>query len=186
MGELDFLFTYKAYTGIGSRATPAEILKVMFQLGDALAQQGWILRSGAAPGADTAFESGARTSLFQQKGVTRPEIYLPWEGFEGRPKGQVYRTEPQAEAYEIAAEFHPGWKYLKQGARKLHARNVHQILGFNVNEPELSSFVVCWTPDGKGKGGTGQALRIAEAYGVEEIYDLYHKENLDTVKEFLI
>jgi hypothetical protein len=183
--ELDFLFTYKAYTGVGSRSTPAEILKVMVQLGDALAQQGFILRSGAAPGADTAFEAGARTSLFQQKGVSRPEIYLPWEGFEGRPSGQVARTEPQDEAYEIAAEFHPSWKYLKQGAKKLHARNVHQVLGFNVNDPILSSFLICWTPDGKGGGGTGQALRIADAYGVEEIYDLCNQEDLKTIKNFL-
>lgn len=183
--ELGFLFTYKSYTGIGSRATPPEILKVMMQLGDALATQGWILRSGAAPGADTAFEAGARTSLFQQKGVTRPEIYLPWPGFEGRPNGQVYRTEPQEEAYEIAEEFHPGWKYLKQGAKKLHARNVHQVLGFDVTDPILSSFIICWTPSGKGGGGTGQALRIAEGYGVEEIYDLANPSDLETIKNFL-
>jgi len=57
-GNLDFLFTYRAYTGIGSRACPPEILGVMFMLGEALAEQGWILRSGAAPGADSAFEQG--------------------------------------------------------------------------------------------------------------------------------
>jgi hypothetical protein len=183
--DLDFLFTYKSYTGIGSRTTPPEILALMFMIGQALSEQGWILRSGAAPGADEAFEEGARTALFQQKGVSRPEIYLPWEGFEGRERGHVARTEPQEEAYEIAAEFHPRWKYLKQGAKKLHARNVHQVLGFNVNDPILSSFVICWTPDGKGGGGTGQALRIAEGYGVEEVYDLYYPENRETMKNFL-
>jgi hypothetical protein len=183
--DLNFLFTYKSYTGIGSRTTPPDILALMFQLGEKLAEQGWILRSGAAPGADSAFEQGARTALFNQKGASRPEIYLPWEGFEGRAKGHVTRTEPQEEAYEIAEEFHPGWKYLKQGAKKLHARNVHQVLGFNVNEPLLSSFLICWTPGGKGSGGTGQALRIAEGYGIEEVYDLYNKDDRETIKEFL-
>jgi hypothetical protein len=183
--DLDFLFTYKAYSGIGSRATPPEILGIMFMLGEKLAEQGFILRSGAAPGADSAFEQGARTALFQSKGIARPEIYLPWEGFEGRESGHVARTEPQEEAYLIAAEFHPRWKYLSHGAKKLHARNVHQVLGFNVTDPQLTSFIICWTPNGKGGGGTGQALRIGEGYGVEEIYDLYNKEDLETIKNFL-
>jgi len=179
------MFEYKAYTGIGSRQTPLGILKVMQMLGLKLAEQEWILRSGAAPGADSAFERGARLGL-TQNGASRPEIYLPWEGFEGREKKYVARTEPQHEAFSIAEEFHPNWQYLSQGAKKLHARNVHQILGFDVTNPELSKFVVCWTPDGKGKAGTGQALRIAKAYGIEDIYDLFWPKNLDTVREFLL
>jgi len=183
--ELNFLLTYKSYTGIGSRATPPEILGIMFMLGQSLAEQGWILRSGAAPGADSAFEQGARTAIFQDEASTPPEIYLPWEGFEGRERGHVARVEPQPEAFEIAAEYHPRWKYLKRGAKLLHARNVHQVLGFNVLEPQISSFVLCWTPDGKGGGGTGQALRIAEGYGVEEVYDLCNHDDLETVRGFL-
>ena len=64
----------------------------------------------------------------------------------------------------MAASFHPRWDYLKQGARKLHARNSLQLFGKDMNL--ASDFVLCWTKDGKGKGGTGQALRIARSYGI--------------------
>jgi hypothetical protein len=161
----------KYYTGIGSRETPKEILKLMVNLGDGLYGQGYTLRSGGAPGADQAFEWGAARHLPANDVA---EIYLPWASFcEGqRSKIVAARKEPQDEAYEIAAKYHPRWKYLKFGAKKLHARNVHQIFGYDVNEPEFSSFVVCWTKGGKGGGGTGQALRIAKDYDIP-IYDLY-------------
>ena len=44
----------KIYTGIGSRETPEEVLKDMKKLGYILAENGWSLRSGHAPGADQA------------------------------------------------------------------------------------------------------------------------------------
>jgi len=49
----------KFYTGVGSRKTPLSILKVMRKLGYKLAIDGWMLRSGGADGADSAFEKGA-------------------------------------------------------------------------------------------------------------------------------
>jgi hypothetical protein len=38
------------------------------------------------------------------------------------------------------------------------------VLGHDLRSP--SRFVVCWTADGRATGGTGQAIRIAEAYAV--------------------
>ena len=46
------------YAGIGSRSTPSSILSIMTILGKTLAQNGYILRSGGAEGADKAFEIG--------------------------------------------------------------------------------------------------------------------------------
>ena len=46
----------KYYTGIGSRETPKDIMQLMSKLAYKLASEGYILRSGAAQGADTAFE----------------------------------------------------------------------------------------------------------------------------------
>src|SRR4051794_35199053 len=57
----------KIYTGIGSRQTPAEVLALMTRIAQALDAEGYILRSGEAAGADTAFAQGA----------TRREIFLP-------------------------------------------------------------------------------------------------------------
>lgn len=153
----------RAYAGIGSRETPEEVLSLMEMAGSALAKAGWVLRSGAAPGADSAFEKGC-----DRVGGVK-EIYVPWRGFEGRQ--EVALDEPGAMAYELAAQYHPAWGRLKQGAQKLHARNVHQILGADLEHPEVVKFVLCWTKGAKGSGGTGQALRMAKAQGVE-IFDL--------------
>lgn len=177
------LFTYRAYTGIGSRETPDDIKTFMTILAFALARDGWILRSGCAPGADSAFEAGAKAAL-KFEGVTKPELYLPWPEFEGRVSG-LARKQPQEEAFPIAAQFHPNWGNLTDGGRKLHARNVHQVLGHDVTAPQLSTFVLCWTPEGRGGGGTGQALRIAKAYDVKEIYDLAKPKDMDKMVEYL-
>lgn len=154
------------YTGIGSRSTPDDVLSYMEEIAEHLAAQGWILRSGAAPGADSAFERGA----LRPPDHLLPEVYLPWAGFEGR-QGPEYIESPQSEAFEVAACFHPVWNRLSRPAHCFHARNAHQVLGRDVTQPVLSKFVLCWTPGGSGRGGTGQAIRIADAYGVP-VYDL--------------
>jgi predicted Rossmann fold nucleotide-binding protein DprA/Smf involved in DNA uptake len=43
------------YAGIGSRETPKEVLKSMTNYAKELSATGWVLRSGGADGADTAF-----------------------------------------------------------------------------------------------------------------------------------
>lgn len=134
------------------------------------------LRSGAAPGADQAFEFGATL------GGGMIETYLPWKGFEGRQEGTV--VEPSKLAMEIAEQYHPNWKALKQGGRKLMARNSYQILGETLSEDTLSDLVVCWTSDGKASGGTGQALRMAADYDIP-ILNLQREDDLNVVVEML-
>ena len=151
------------YTGVGSRRTPQEVLWVMRHMAETFAEWGWIVRTGHAPGADQAFERGA---------FKHAEVYLPWRTFERTIPvlaGALY-VRPTSEAIEIAQRFHPAWGELSEGARLLHARNVHAVLGPECDNP--SSFVVCWTANGsldgseRFTGGTGQALRIATAYAV--------------------
>ena len=69
------------------------------------------------------------------------------------------------EAFEIAKKYHPSWTSCTHGAKKLHARNVCQILGQDLKTP--SDLVICWTPGGQLKGGTATALRIAKDYGIK-------------------
>ena len=64
------------YTGIGSRDTPDEVLRWFKIYADVLAELGFTLRSGAAPGADAAFEEGC------DRVDGKKEIYLPWKGFQ--------------------------------------------------------------------------------------------------------
>lgn len=166
MNVADLLASPGPYAGIGSRETPAmdkhfhstDVLLLMERIASTLAKAGHTLRSGCAPGADQAFERGALAV------GGRTELYLPWSWFEGRSPDLVHLSRPTPRAYEIAAQHHPNWRKLRQHARALHARNVHQILGVDCTTP--ARFVVCWTPGAAEVGGTGQALRIAAACGV--------------------
>lgn len=160
------------YAGIGSRQTPTEILKLFTKIGIYLAQKDYILRSGHADGADLAFEQGCDIVNGQK------EIYLPWENFNNSTSNLVV---VDLKAFEIAKQFHPYWHNLKQGARKLQARNSHQVLGKDLNTN--SDFVICWTKNGKLKGGTSQALRIAMHYNIPIFNFGLYTDNLELGKE---
>lgn len=155
------------YAGIGSRQTPTVILQQMTFIGAMLAKQGYILRSGGAEGADSAFENGCNL----ERGLK--EIYLPWDGYNGRKSSD---PKPNKEAYDLAARFHPAWDRLRPGVQTIMARNGYQIFGANLTNPV--SFVVCYTPNGAGSGGTGQALRMAHAAGIPviDLGRVYHPE----------
>jgi hypothetical protein len=137
------------YAGIGARATPADVLLTMTTFADNMEREGYILRSGGAEGADTAFENGVRD-------YARKDIYLPWKRFNNNPSPLHGVTNA---ALEMAAKYHPNWKCCSSAARAFHARNCYQMLGVDLKTPV--EFVICWTPGGKVTGGTGQALRIA-------------------------
>lgn len=168
-----------SYTGIGSRSTPPDVLDLMSALAYRLAE-GWTLRSGAADGADSAFEEGHVAAA----GVSGLEVYLPWPKFNGHDDLGVARFEPQPEAFQIASRFHPAWDRCSRGAQALHARNVHQVLGLDVLNPMPSKFVIGWTRGGSGAGGTGQAYRIANSYAIP-VYDLARPDHRQRVEAFL-
>jgi len=161
------------YTGIGSRETPLEILNIMEQLGNIFSTN-YILRSGAADGADKAFE----------KYANKKDIYLPWKSF-NNSNSQLYNISPKA--FELAS-VHPYWNNLKPAVKKLMARNVHQVLGLGLDTP--SDFLICWTPDGASTkeevnqktGGTGLAITIADLYNVP-VFNLQREDILDSIKE---
>lgn len=174
------------YTGVGSRETPEEILGVMTRLGVYMAQRGLILRSGGADGADTAFEKGC-----DQVNPKLKQIFLPWNNFSGRSAketGVIVKIEPviELQASEIAREIHPAWDTaLTQGAKKLHTRNVYQVLGPNIKEPSM--FLVGYAKldkNGEPKGGTRTAIKLAEKFGVRN-YNLFKQQDLDRVLKVL-
>lgn len=76
----------KFYAGVGARKTPQYILAFMTTVAKALTERGWVLRSGGADGADSAFEEGALNAANSQHPPELPdiEIYLPWPGFNRR------------------------------------------------------------------------------------------------------
>jgi hypothetical protein len=130
----------------------------MANIADDLREWGWVLRSGGAPGADKVFESHAGT----QKEIFTSKSDIP-DG-----------------AFGIAEEVHPAWDMCNEHARRLHARNVMQILGQNLDAPVRC--VICWTPDGcedhcsrtMATGGTGQAISVASLLNIP-VYNLENK-----------
>lgn len=151
---------YKPFTGIGSRKTPIWVLEwIENSAVPRLSEAGFTLRSGGADGADEAFE----TDYTGDK-----EIYLPWNGFNENPS-PIWHISPIA--YQIAQEIHPNWASLSQAGQKLHARNVHQVMGKRLNSPSL--FVLCWCQikNGEPQGGTRTAIKLAEKYGIP-VYNL--------------
>lgn len=161
------------YAGIGSRRSPDDICDLMTEIAREFARRGVVLRSGGAERADKAFERGAGAlAEIYHSGEYMQEPVIAWSRdpnhathFYGSPLGH----------YEIAERFHQAWGSCSSWARALHARNVSQNLGLYPGETPVSSSVVCWTPDGsldgssRTAGGTGQALRIAAAYGVHVV-----------------
>lgn len=156
------------YTGIGSRQTPPDILEMMTHIAQRLAQENWLLRSGGAEGADTAFELGAKDK----------EIFTP--------DGEIPKK-----AFEIAKEIYPNWHALKKMyVKRIMARNVMQILGQELNQP--SQCVICYTPDGctshltrnRDTGGTGQAIALASLHDIP-ILNLRNGDTLMAMENWL-
>ena len=145
------------YAGIGARATPAAVLADMETMAGWLARTGWHLSSGGADGADAAFAAGAPAG--------QRTVWLPWRGYNGH-RGPDCRVLPEAElsaCIGIAAPLHPAWERCSPAVRKLHARNA-AVLGLTLDRPVDA--VVCWSERGAVTGGTGMAIRIAEARGI--------------------
>lgn len=171
----------KLFAGIGSRKTPNDIIKIMeiWARYAVLCEYG--VSTGAALGADQAFARGAKKA----NGLVH--LHLPWAKYEqefiqqmrnakGITNVYVYNPYTHPKAGDSVVYFHPEAQKLKQGPFKLHARN-YNILTL----PQLVEHIVCWTPEGKITGGTGQALRIA-AYAKIPVYNL---GNPDTLTAFI-
>lgn len=155
----------KYYAGIGARELPTEIYDLMVLIGIWMAEENWILRSGGAKGADTAFETGC------DKAKGEKEIFLPQKGYNGNPS-QLYNI-PE-EAYHLA---NSKWDLSKRNqlVKNLYARNCQQILGTNLDCP--SALVICWTRNGEPIGGTGKAIQIAREFKIPVI-NLFHQQEL--------
>lgn len=164
----------KFYAGFGSRETPPDVLHWIRWAARALAAQGWTLRSGHADGADQAFELGA---------AGQAQIFLPWPNYNHETPVQGWSMPyPDTNAYRIAEETHPAWYRLGSGGRALHARNCHQVLGPTLTDPVR--FGLCWTEDGRRRGGSATTIRLAEKYKIE-VLNMYHPGVMDRIEDMV-
>jgi hypothetical protein len=184
----------KFFAGIGSRTIPKTVAIDMENISKCLTQRGYILRSGNATGSDQAFAKGVHGKNAQ--------IWLPWKDFEQEfqdlyPEHR-YRLvgdeccpgEPDPEAWDSVEKFHPYFKKmleLKDTSRsdeyyrfmRFMSRNYRQVRGWGEADSE---FVICWTHDGTDVGGTGQAIRIANHYGIP-VFNMFDKNAIEIIRE---
>ena len=144
------------YAGVGAQKTPVEVQGVMRDLAERLSDDGWLLRSGGAVGADQAFACGARG---------RARIYFADErgAQASQDPGERIVHIPDTH-YRIMRAFHPAPERLSPFAERLQARNTSQVFGGDLMAP--ADIVICWTEGGRGRGGTGQAIRLAGCVGI--------------------
>jgi hypothetical protein len=173
----------RIYAGIGSRETPADVQMIMRLLAGRMEKDGWLLRSGGAKGADTAFESGVMDPRHRA-------IYLPGPSFNGRRAGSGggYFDSTQLpgwqQALETVSRYHPAPNRLSPLAVNLMARNAMQVLGPSLDQP--ANMIVAWTPapGGVPTGGTAQALRMAADLGIP-VRNLWEPQVLEGARQFL-
>lgn len=165
------------YTGIGSRETTEDVEKIMFHIGVVNGKSKIELRSGGADGSDFAFERGC-LSVFGPK-----EIFLPWKGFGSKwnrkpaSNDDVFNNENAVKMVkELAEEYGDYKEEAEDWYWKLLGRNMHQILGKNLDKP--TNEVVCYTEGGKEKGGTRWAIRCAKQHNIK-VYNLGNASQRD-------
>jgi hypothetical protein len=132
-----------------------------------------ILRSGGAPGADSAFETGCDLVNGHKR------IFLPWKGFNNN-KSELFGVSTKC--VNIARKLISGFDNRKYGAQLLTARNVYQVMGNTLQEP--TDFIVCYCD---GTGGTANTLKIAKHFGIKHIFNYYnHLKNLNRIKDLIL
>lgn len=182
------------FTGIGTTEPPAHVEQQIAAVCDIMASRGIGLRSGGAPGCDSLFAKYIPTSM--------QEIFLPWDGFNNlwaASGSHIILPEHIDPTVSVRAEamidqYHPCPARLGPRARLFMRRNAHQPLGRCLTDKSV--MVVCWAlgtvydfdsspPRIKNvSGGTGQAVRIAHAYGIP-VFNLSNKTAIPALIEYL-
>ncbi len=193
----------RIYTGVGSRETPSDVLVLMRRIGYVMAMKGFSLRTGEAPGADTAFYTGLCDAYDLHRVQTNNEVYLagtpspihfihdvikPRERLEmmGRKlHNPNYADAVLNSAMETARRIRGGFYGLNDYGIKCHTRNIFQVSGLDMNTP--SSGLICWAKpvniikhtDKIAKfveGGTNTAYAYAKILGIP-VYNLHDMED---------
>jgi ribA/ribD-fused uncharacterized protein len=154
------------YAGVGTRGLSRHepLYRLATMTATRLERLGVGLRSGAADGADSAFQDGVSSPLSMQ--ICRPEN----EADRQMPAGYYVITGSKArEAERMALRLHPAPDVLRRDdqtwARQLHTRNMFQVDGPNLDQPARFLLAIARTVDAEGvpEGGTRTAwLRAQE------------------------
>ena len=150
----------KTFSGVGSRQTPEEQLNWMTKITTYLYSLGFILNSGAAEGADKAFEKGVPQG-------SKANIFIPWYGYNKRTTNVI--CDLHSKHFALAESLHPAWNKCSLGVKKLHARNTQQVLGKELQTPV--KLLIAYAKEIKGvpQGGTATAIKLAQINNIPVI-----------------
>jgi hypothetical protein len=132
-------------------------------VGALLAERGFTVCSGNAPGSDQAYAHGA--NLVDGR---RVELYLPWATFERKwvDKHNTVWLASQAwpKHVELAASASPGWdRGVRETVKPLMIRNAMIIFRWGQPVDRVLAYPDCTK---HGWSGTGHAMRVAATLGV--------------------
>lgn len=176
------------YSGIGSRETPEHILEDMYYLGIYLSNCGYVLRSGNARGADTAFSKGCDAVMGDS------EIYLPYDNFNNGCRNSILVTNKKIikQAIDIMKTCKSSSYTWNNRNTPYHSRNVFQVLGHNLMTK--SSLVICYTDTGAESkedvimrndcSGTSTAITLASMLNIPVI-NMYNKNWLHKIESII-
>lgn len=132
-------------------------------IGAKLAEQGWVITSGNAPGSDQSYAMGA--NLIAAEHV---ELYLPWKTFEKKwidERNKVWvATQAWERHIELAASASPGWDYnVRETVKPLMIRNAMIVYRWGEPVQMVYAYPDCTK---HGWSGTGHTMRVAAALGI--------------------
>lgn len=170
---MPFLQTYitpRKYAGIGDVNIPENIKNLIHMLAEELAKDGYILRTGGAKGADTAFIEGCDKA----KGIK--EVFYPSD------------LHVNAKTLKIAKEIHGHWEYCENKLPKpgnkysfpvqAHCRNMKIINGDVLNNPV--EFTIAYQDINQVTGGTWQGIKYSQKLGIK-VYNLFVEKDRNEI-----
>lgn len=164
------------FTGVGHRDVKHFFVTLASYISEVAVKKGYKLRTGDAIGMDHGFRSGTKA---HQRDVYSAKK-LPW-AIHG-PSCNNWD-----DALAIAGSIHPNWGVCTPYVKALHARNVFQVLGEDINTP--SDFLVCYArPVDEErtmvKGGTNTTYQIARDWNIP-IFNLFYRDDYVALCQYL-
>lgn len=119
------------------------------------------------------------------------ESYLPWKTFNKEITKPVIK-KPTGKSYRIAANSHKAFKKLTNGVRAILARNIHAMLGKELNKP--ATFIIAYSEDGaeaitrgidfKVTGNVAFFLKVAEDSNIP-VFNIKKKDAITRLVEYI-
>ena len=162
------------FTIIGNRDAPVYERDKYVPVVKALLLAGHIGRSGGAVCMDDVLTQAVKELLAEGHTDIKAEIYLPKKYFNGLVFGDlggrvvsVLEFNNRSEAMELASKFHAAWHYCDEWSRGLHARNMYEIKGRELNTP--ADFVLTYAKTNRNgviMRGTATAAALATSLNI--------------------